>query len=344
MAEMTGRERVRAAMRYQRPDRVPLQYYYAPVGYYEHGDKLNDLYQQLPGDFAPFERKPVPVLPASDFDAAGKYHVLERDEWGTTWEKRIYGVHGLPKRYPIRSPEQMPSYVLPERHDPPIERLRREASEHQKQYYRLHSGGMLLERLHALYPDEDLLCDLALGEPALGELADRIIDYHASDVRLAIESGADGISFGDDYGTERGMLMSPECWRRFFKPRLKRLFAPAVAAGLDVVFHSCGKVTDILPDLREVGANAIWPQLPAYDMAELAALCRELKLAVAIHTDRANVMTFGTPEQVRELVLREFEVFRMAEGGSWFYVEADNGFPFENIEMLVHTIACLRNS
>ena len=33
---MTGRERVHAAMHFKSPDKAPLQYYYCPVGYYEH--------------------------------------------------------------------------------------------------------------------------------------------------------------------------------------------------------------------------------------------------------------------------------------------------------------------
>ncbi|MDD4773543.1 MAG: hypothetical protein PHZ09_08040, partial [Eubacteriales bacterium] len=112
-------------------------------------------------------------------------------------------------------------------------------------------------------------------------------------------------------------------------------------AGLDIHFHSCGYIWDILPDLAEAGVTSVWPQLPAYDMEALAALCRSLGLAVAIHTDRARTMTGGTPVQVRELVLREYEIFRLYEGGGWFYIEADNGFPFENIEALVNTIKAL---
>ena len=50
-------------------------------------------------------------------------------------------------------------------------------------------------------------------------------------------------------------------------------------------------------------------------------------------------MTYGTPEQVRELIKREYDTFRMWEGGSWFYVEADNGFPYDNIEAQIETIA-----
>ena len=77
-------------------------------------------------------------------------------------------------------------------------------------------------------------------------------------------------------------------------------------------------------------------------MKALADRCRELGLAVEIHTDRARTMTYGTPEDVRELVKREFDTFRMQDGGSWFYVEADNGFPYANLEALVETIALYR--
>jgi hypothetical protein len=136
--------------------------------------------------------------------------------------------------------------------------------------------------------------------------------------------------------------MSPETWRAFFKPRLKELFMPAHKAGLDIHFHSCGQISEILEDLREIGVTSIWPQLPAYDMVALANRCRELELAVAIHTDRAGVMTSGTPSMVRDLVMREYETFNMRDGGSWFYIEADNGFPFDNLEALVSTIRDLR--
>ena len=196
----------------------------------------------------------------------------------------------------------------------------------------------------ALRRDADVLCDIALDEPDIHRMADMIVDRCAAEVELAIKTNADGIGFGDDYGTERGLLMSPEMWRRFFKPRLSRLFKPAREAGLDVVFHSCGKLMELLPDLREVGATAIWPQLPAFNMAELAQRCRELGLSVAVHTDRANAITTVKPQDVKDLVKREYKTFRMWAGGSWFYVEADNGFPFENMEALVEQIAEYRKS
>ncbi len=342
---MTSRERVKAALRFQPVDRVPLQYYNTPVGFYEHGEKLNNLYASLPGDFAPFVRQPIPMPPPEDFDAAGRYHAFRTNEWGARIEYRIFGIAGIVRDHPLSDLSKLDAYRFPS--GAPLsgaafERERARIAAHQREYFACVGAGSLFERLKELRPDEDVLCDIALGEPGICTLADRIVEYDASYVELAVKTGADAISFGDDYGAERAMLLSPDLWRQFFKPRLKELFRPAVDAGLDVIFHSCGMILPILDDLRDVGATAIWPQLPLYDMESFAARCRALGLAVAVHTDRANTMTYGTPAQVRALVEREYEAFRMHAGGAWFYVEADNGFPFENIRALVETIAQFR--
>ena len=109
---MTGKERVSAAMHFQKPDRVPVQYYYTPVGYYEHGDKLNDLYAELEGDFEPFRRIEIPVLKDSDFDEEGGYHTFKRDDWGTLWEFRIFGIAGIPCEYPLADESKIEDYKM----------------------------------------------------------------------------------------------------------------------------------------------------------------------------------------------------------------------------------------
>lgn len=340
---MTGRERVHRAMHYQSVDKAPLQYYYTPVGYYEHGEKLNDLFATLPGDFEPFQRMPIPVPPREEYDEEGNYHATKKDDWGVVWQYRIYGIQGLPYIRPISCPEDIKAYKLPPvpaSEGPEFEKYAEGVRSNREQgYYTMGPGGSLYERLLSLYGDENVLCDIAMDGPEINDLEDRLAQYGRAVVERSVKAGVDGIAIGDDYGTERGMIMSPERWRSFFKPRLMYMLKPALDAGIDIHFHSCGKIMPILEDLGEIGITSIWPQLPAYNMKELADYCRSLGLAVAIHTDRARTMTYGKPEEVRELVKREFDTFKMMEGGSWFYVEADNGFPFENIEALVSTIA-----
>ena len=343
---MTSRERVYRAMHFQAPDKVPVRYYYCPVGYYEHGDKLNGLYASLPGDFEPYRKMPVPVIPASDFDADGNFHSFVTDDWKVTWEYRIFGITGIPFKHPVTCPEDAEAYLPPA--PPPAHGAEFDtyaASIREKKaagFHTMENCGNLFEKLLALYGDENTLCDMETNEREINILADRIVEYDAALLERALKAGADSLIFGDDYGTERALLMSPATWRRFMKPRLIKLFRPAVDKGIDIHFHSCGQIWDILPDLKEIGVTSIWPQIPAYNMEDLARYCRELGLAVEVHTDRANTMTYGTPKDVRELVKREYDTFRMADGGAWFYIEADNGFPFANLEALVETIREIR--
>ncbi|HXK71994.1 MAG TPA: uroporphyrinogen decarboxylase family protein [Clostridia bacterium] len=342
---MNSRERVNSAIHFKPVDKVPLQYNYTPVGYFEHGDKLNELYKAYPDDFGPFEYKQVPVLTKNQLDENGNYHEFKKDEWDTVWEYRIYGIAGIPHIYPLSDMDKLKDYIVPSHPDIGSEQFlidKQQAVEHKKNYYLSRFAGTIIEKLKALCPDENVYCDMAEGTKEINQLADMIVEYYEKKIQYLLAIDVDGFYFGDDYGTEKSMLLSPSLWRSFFKPRWERLFEPIKKAGKNIHFHSCGYVLPILEDLKELGVHSIWPQLPAYDMVEFAKYCRSLKLAVAIHTDRANIMTFGTPSQVKDLVKKEYEVFRMQEGGSWFYVEADNGFPFENMEALVETIAQYR--
>lgn len=331
---MTSGERVCAAMHYSAPDRIPVQFYYCPVGYYEHGDKLNKLYSTLEGDFSPFINVPVPRILPGDMED-GNYHAFRRDEWDTLWEYRIFGITGIPCEFPLADERKIDTFAPPPLPPTPVFS--------DDGYYHQYGCGSLFERLIELRPEADVLCDMIAGEKYIHRLADKITEYNTELVENAVHAGAHGIAFGDDYGTERALIMSPALFRSFILPRLRDTFAPAKKAGLDIHFHSCGYVWDILPDLAEIGVTSVWPQLPAYDMDALASYCRSLGLAVAVHTDRARTMTSGTPGEVRELVLREYETFRLYDGGGWFYIEADNGFPFENIEALVNTVREIRN-
>jgi hypothetical protein len=101
-------------------------------------------------------------------------------------------------------------------------------------------------------------------------------------------------------------------------------------------------ILPILADLREAGADAIWPQLPLFNHRDLAKRCRELGLAVQLHPDRGELMHHGTPQQVRSYLLRLVDEFDCLSGGSWLYLEVDPGFPWPNVEALFETAMQLR--
>lgn len=345
---MLPRQRVEAAIGFRAPDVVPLRIYAAPGGLYEHGERLADLIRACGHDFGDLSGLTLPPLPGpEDFDPDGRYHAVRTDEWGTTWEYRIYGIWGHPIAWPLNDLDRLASYRPP---DPPpwegpdVDAARAACRAEQARYFVLGGGGSLFEKLHSVRRFEDVLMDLAADTPQIHRLADLIVEHYLAHVRRAVAIGVDGVAFGDDYGTQEALIVSPQTWRRFFKPRYQVLFEPVRRAGKRIFFHTCGQVGPILEDLRDLGVDVIWPQLTAFDVAELARRCRDLGLTVELHPDRGDLMQRGTPDQVRRYLYRLLETFGTAEGGSWLYLEVDPGFPWPNVQALFETAMELREN
>jgi hypothetical protein len=186
--------------------------------------------------------------------------------------------------------------------------------------------------------------DIEDDTPEINRIADLVLEHSSGLVRHSLALGCDAVGFGDDLGTQNALMVSPDAFRRFFKPRYRALFALALAAGKRVFFHTCGQAAAVLEDLREVGVTGLWPQLPLYDPRELARRCRDLGMAVLLHPDRGGLMQRGTPGEIRDYVLRLLEVFDTAHGGSWLYIEIDPGFPWRNVEALFAVAREVRGS
>ncbi len=335
---MLPRERVEAALAFRSPDRIPLQIHPSPAGLYEHGRKLLELTRALGHDFGDLATVRMPDPPGpGDFDPDGRYHAIRTDEWGTTWEYRIFGIWGHPIGWPLNDLSRLASWKPPA--EPPVsgpafEAARAAAETHRRQWYLVGNAGALFEALRWLRRFELILMDIEDDTPEINRIADLVHRYNQSLVRHSLLVGSDAVAFGDDLGTQNALMISPQAFRRFFKPRYRVLFDPVVRAGKRVFFHTCGQVTAALEDLRDVGVTAIWPQLPLYDLRELARRCRDLGLAVQLHPDRGELMQRGSPAQVRDYVLRLLDTFDTAHGGSWLYIEIDPGFPWKNVEAL----------
>ena len=78
-------------------------------------------------------------------------------------------------------------------------------------------------------------------------LHDYVIKYYKPDILV----------MHDDYGHSNGMFMSPDTWRKLLKPHLKRIIEAVTSQGVLYEHHSCGYIEPILPDLVEIGVDAI---------------------------------------------------------------------------------------
>jgi len=79
-ATLTSRQRMEAALAFRPVDRVPLQINPSMGGLHEHGRKLLELMQACGHDFGPFDGLSLPQVPATHFDADGRYHHVATDD------------------------------------------------------------------------------------------------------------------------------------------------------------------------------------------------------------------------------------------------------------------------
>ncbi|MEW6751266.1 MAG: uroporphyrinogen decarboxylase family protein [Candidatus Latescibacterota bacterium] len=146
-----------------------------------------------------------------------------------------------------------------------------------------------------------------------------IVDYEVEVTRryLAACAGKLDIAyFGNDFGTQRGLFISPALWQRFLRRPLKRFFDVAHDYGCRVMQHSCGSVRAILPDYLEDGVDILDPvQIRAAGMG-LDGLVRDFGSRLCFHggVDTQQTLPFGTPAQVRAMV-RAHRALTRARGG-----------------------------
>jgi len=118
-------------------------------------------------------------------------------------------------------------------------------------------GWGLFERSWNLRGFENALMD-AIAEPDFyAEMLDRLTDLYLAFVEYTAELPIDAILFGDDWGDQRGVILGPERWRKFIKPRWARIYQAVHDAGKIAMSHSCGSVADILPDIIEIGLDVL---------------------------------------------------------------------------------------
>lgn len=170
-----------------------------------------------------------------------------------------------------------------------------------------------------LFGMERALLHLAL-EPRLFEAAlERIFAVVHEVCRRLLEASGEALPIlclGDDFATQRGLMMSPAVWRRYLLPRYAALFELARQRGRSVWFHSCGDITAVLPDLIEAGMD-VWETVQL-DTLPLGATDlkreygRDLCFFGGISTQR---LPYLTPDQVRTETRRCLE--QLGAGGGY---------------------------
>lgn len=189
---------------------------------------------------------------------------------------------------------------------------------------------------------EEFLEDMVVRPEWCEALLERLCVLREGMAKAYAQAGVDVLSLGDDVGTQQGMMFSPALWRSMLKPRLERVIQAAKRAKPDILitYHSDGNVTRIVPELIEIGIDALNPVQPECMDAE--ALKREFGDRLSFYgcIGTQSTMPFGSAEDVRETCRR---LIRTVGAGGGLYLAPTHMLepevPWENVEAFLTAVA-----
>ena len=183
-------------------------------------------------------------------------------------------------------------------------------------------GWGLWESYWGIRGFDNALMDCVAEPDFFAELLDRLTDLYLAQLELCADIPADAFMFGDDWGDQRGVMIGPERWRQFFKPRFARIYAAARAQGKIVMSHCCGSVAEIIPDLIEIGLDvleSVQPEAEGMNPYELKKKWGD-RIAFWGGLGSQSTIPFGSPEEIGAEVRRLKN--EMGEGGGYILAPA----------------------
>ena len=253
---MTNRERVIAALEHRQPDRTPYQIGFTQNARAAFVDACGEsALGAIDNAVASVAAAPGPLQMAID-------ETTRQDHFGVQWDQSVdkdIGIvcnHVLPER-------DLSDLTFPDPHDPKRwEGFEDGIASADGRCVQFSIGFSLFERAWTLRGMDELFIDMIEAPEFVDELLDMICDYNVAMVEHAVTHPIDMVHFGDDWGSQRGLMMGPELWERFLAPRLERMYGAAKDAGKFVSIHSCGHVQEVFPRLIELGLDCFNPFQP----------------------------------------------------------------------------------
>ncbi len=316
---MTSKERVLSALERRRGDRLPFYI----MGFYEAEsqekiqkhldvDNLEKVYQKLGIDvrFAGGNWSKAPER----LDEEGR----KLGVWGGGGPPYTETKYFRPLRH-AKTVADIEAFQWPDPEwldTPQVEDNRRE---YFSNYFINLGCGPIWCQLADLMSMETLLVNMVSNPVVVEAAVERISDFLYELTRRQLDAYheiIDCFHMWDDYATDASLFFPLEDWRKFYKPGMKRLFALAKSYGKFVWYHCCGAMSELMPDLIDMGMDILEPcqvHLPGMSPERLKRdFGKHIVFYGGINTQQT--LPFGSEEDVRREVHERIRVLG-ADGG-----------------------------
>lgn len=184
------------------------------------------------------------------------------DEWGVVWQNTRY-TWGTAVKYPLSELAHLANYKFPK----PITNKRlfliakvAKLAKFKKKYIVAPNHICMLERMRSLMGVEKLILAPYEQPSKLEELLDILTNMTIDLLNKYNNSGLnlfDAFMTWEDWGSQSRLLMSNDMFKKFYKPRYKRIVDAVHENGMHFIWHSCGYIMDLIPDMIDIGVDVV---------------------------------------------------------------------------------------
>lgn len=296
MVEMTSEERVLCALQRQVPDRVP------------HFEWLVDrrVREALLPDCRDFNEFAVQMgQDAVIADPIFKKERVGSNRWLSEWgyvSQDTEEEHGIEVESPIKTMADFERYTAPDPHAPgrfaAVEEVVQKYKGDKAVIVHLNDVFSLPRYLMGM---QNLLMAIVMEPELVRALVEMSVKVNLELAKEVVARGVKIVYTGDDYAYNKGPLMSPKHFRAFFYPALCQVMRGYKELGLYTIKHTDGNLWPILDMIIDSGIDCLDPIDPqaGMDLGEVKAKYGD-RVALKGNVDCAQLMTFGTPDEVVE--------------------------------------------
>jgi len=361
---MKPKERVIRAIEREGPDRVPLcgpefrpEVWEKFYGFFGSKDKhkildklgIDERWMAFMEEGEDFKRRATFYSPStSPYGAWGMgpawgiphpNNVVE-DEWGIKRKAGATGTYWHFVYHPLQDLESVDEYEFPDIDAPGrFDTTEKQLREWGDKYFTI--GGIvgLIEWAWYLRGFNKFIRDLYTNPKFASELLDKLLEFNLELGKRLIELGVDCIGSGEDSASQTGLFLPLEIWRKYFKPRYRKLYSGLKKKGdVYIWYHSDGNIERLISDLIDVGIDILNPVQPdCMDPVKIKKLYGD-KLTLDGTISVQETLPFGTFEDVKREVITRIETVGYDGGlilGPTHIVGYD--VPLENILALYET-------
>lgn len=310
---LTSRERVKKTLAHEVPDRVPIDYTATPEAHQKLKSylKIDDdevLLQRLGVDF----RRVAPAY-VGPKEKRGGFGIasVEEDIWGVRRKpvKNQFGEYNEIVYYPlgeIKDVKELDDYPWPEIDwfDCSVIPSQIEKFDNHEQRWILTFGGGAFESPWYMRGLDKFLMDLVLDPELATGIIKRVTGFYIALTERVLDAAGgriDMVLTGGDIGTQEGMMLAPELWRKHVLPWSTRLIQTYSKLGVKSIYHSCGSIVPVIGDFINAGLDVLDPIQTRAKGMDPKFLKETFGNRLSFHggVDVQHTLPYGTPEEVR---------------------------------------------